>query len=418
MATNDFTAFLAAAAADDDPDDYDSDNSHPTTPTPAARFTILPDLPEVGSAAYNTPTRRQRPRSGSLPPMTPSSGPRASSPIVGTASEKRAIRRKKGQRSRVITMAKINASKAEAKQAATPDSAIPANGFTEFQMSAMDAALNSLREKGLTFRDLMFYVFDPIHKQGVTATGILNHWISSQNSNSARSEVHDWAVNYVSAEAKAEAKQITGSGFLQMMNRIIDTDIINQFSMSLLFVYFQRKASTMLAVTSSFATSLILGLSHLKDKARLSAEKVITSTLLQSLGAYNHSNNLFKRIFCLYLYATGSQRQAITVVSHLGLSESYNGIVGKKRLRKKKKKKKPGVSIPEGVNVKRLAEEMAEKTTTKGGSLRQLSDAMRQNYRTVASTGLFAGVYDNIIAVFIMSGGTCHFRTFWRQTPR
>ncbi|KAJ7591842.1 hypothetical protein C8J56DRAFT_780827 [Mycena floridula] len=33
---------------------------------------------------------------------------------------------------------------------------------------------------------------------------------------------------------------------------------------------------------------------------------------------------------------------------------------------------------------------------TKGGSLRQLSDSMRQTYRTVASTGLFAGVYDNI----------------------
>ncbi|KAJ7583740.1 hypothetical protein C8J56DRAFT_1005112 [Mycena floridula] len=276
----------------------------------------------------------------------------------------------------------------------------------------MDGALDSLQQKGISFCDLMFYVFDLVNKKGNirwdgffkqrnSATGILNHWVSLQNSETTQNEVHDWAIGYVGTEAKAEACRITASGFLQMMNRVIDTNLIKKLSMSLLFSYLCDKAPTMLSVTTAFTTLTILGLSGLKDKARISCEKsqVITSSLLQCIGTYNCSNNLFKHIFGLYLYATGSQWQAITVISHLGLSESYNRVVGKKQLWKKKKKKKssgPAVSVPEGVSVENIAAEMAEKTMTKGGSLRQLSDSMRQTYRTVASTRIFAGVYDNI----------------------
>ncbi|KAJ7591850.1 hypothetical protein C8J56DRAFT_886601 [Mycena floridula] len=242
--------------------------------------------------------------------MTPSSGPRASSPIIGTASEKQAIRRRKGQRSRAPKMAEIYASKAEAKQADTPDTLV--TGFTPSQSAAMDGALDSLQQKGISFHDLMFYVFDLVNKKGNIRW---DGFFKQRNS----------ATEYVGTEAKAEARRITASGFLQMMNCVIDTNLIKKLSMSLLFSYLRDEAPTMLSVTTAFTTSTVLGLSGLKDKARISCEKCI--------GTYNCSNNLFKHIFGLYLYATGSQRQAITVISHLGLSESYNGVVGKKHCR-------------------------------------------------------------------------------------
>lgn len=131
-------------------------------------------------------------------------------------------------------------------------------------------------------------------------------------------------------------------------------------------------------------------------------QTIVTSVLLQGLGQYNKSNNIFKRLFGLYLYATGTQRQTITVASHLGLSESYVGVVGKKYRRKKKTKKKDAEAtpaLPDNIMPDSLTQELVDPTEeswTKGGSLRQLSDCMRQTYRTIASSGLFGAVYDNI----------------------
>lgn len=45
--------------------------------------------------------------------------------------------------------------------------------------------------------------------------------------------------------------------------------------------------------------------------------------MLSLLGEYSWSNNLAKKVFSLYLYSTGTQRQAVSVLSHLGLCESY-----------------------------------------------------------------------------------------------
>ena len=59
---------------------------------------------------------------------------------------------------------------------------------------------------------------------------------------------------------------------------------------------------------------------------------------LSCIGEYSHANNYSKRIMALYLYATGAQRQAITVLSTIGLSESYTNLtsINLKRHRKKR----------------------------------------------------------------------------------
>jgi hypothetical protein len=75
-------------------------------------------------------------------------------------------------------------------------------------------------------------------------------------------------------------------------------------------------------------------------------------------------------------------------MSHLGLSESYTTISGKKRL---------GKSLR---GDERDGDGNLLKPLRKGGSLRQLSDSMLNMARDVASKGLFATSYDNINMVF------------------
>jgi len=106
----------------------------------------------------------------------------------------------------------------------------------------------------------------------------------------------------------------------------------------------------------------------------------------------------------MYMYASGAQRQAISVLSTLGLSESYSNLIsknvrrvrtvkGRKQKTKEKGKEKEeerGLEITPGS----ITEQEGPKVPT--GTLYQLSESMRQETREIAATGLFATVYDNI----------------------
>ena len=99
----------------------------------------------------------------------------------------------------------------------------------------------------------------------------------------------------------------------------------------------------------------------------------------------------------LYLYASGAQQQCITVLSTLGLSESYTNLTSKniRRMRKVKlaDKTDPFVVAPAAVAESTVPlTEIVERT----GTLHQLSDSMRSQTRELAVSGLFSVVYDNI----------------------
>lgn len=122
----------------------------------------------------------------------------------------------------------------------------------------------------------------------------------------------------------------------------------------------------------------------------------MTSAALSCLGEYSHANNAAKRMIGLYLLATGAQRQAITVLSTLGLSESYTNIVTK-NVRRQRKPKLSGVA--EDSSMREPQAEIREPeqiSPPRTGTLHQLSDAMREEARGLAKTGLFGTVYDNI----------------------
>jgi hypothetical protein len=122
--------------------------------------------------------------------------------------------------------------------------------------------------------------------------------------------------------------------------------------------------------------------------------QVVTVAALSCIGEFSHANNYSKRIMDLYLYATGAQRQAITVLSTIGLSESYTNLTSKniKRCRKKKDAGDSEVQLEGDMSFKLSSDAVVTRT----GTLHQLSESMRARAREIAATGLYLVVYDNI----------------------
>ena len=100
----------------------------------------------------------------------------------------------------------------------------------------------------------------------------------------------------------------------------------------------------------------------------------------------------------LYLYASGAQRQTITVLSTLGLSESYTNIITKNKRRSKKPKAIENAPIPK-IPVM-VDEENMQPSSIYTGTLHHLSDSLRRRMRNIAATGLYSTVYDNINMMF------------------
>lgn len=119
--------------------------------------------------------------------------------------------------------------------------------------------------------------------------------------------------------------------------------------------------------------------------------QIVMSAALTLMGEFSYKNNWAKKAVGLYMYSTGSQRQPLSVMAHLGISESYDAITSKKR-EHKISKNLLSASISAGTK--------SSSILSKGGSLSQLSDSMVDMARKIASTGLFATSYNNINMVF------------------
>ncbi|KAH7903997.1 hypothetical protein BJ138DRAFT_1138637 [Hygrophoropsis aurantiaca] len=336
-------------------------------------------------------------RSVSLPPPS-SDGPIASSPVIGNKSERMKIKAQKSQRKRKNTIAKQKQVNLANKIAEEKELADAAQKREEIRLRALQNSLDALTSCGLTFGDLMIHVFDPRFKQGV------HHWdgffkVSKKNSLTAQTEVQEWAVEHVCNTARREARVVTASGYLQSKHRTLDASYFLRFNLDVIYNH--------LCGAATFATSA----RHLKSAglARMCKKSmVISAAAVQLLGEYSYGNDFLKRVMGIYMYATGAQRQAISVMARLGLSESYVGIVMKKRVRPPKN---PTIPIPPPAETQQQMQDPPDISTSaahpslppvywKPGTLPLLSDAMRNAARTVAATGLFGTVYDNINMMF------------------
>lgn len=348
----------------------------------------------------------------------PSSGPRRSSPVTGTRSEKAAKRIQKGRLKRQATLEK---NKEERHAETARIKAAVREAEREGRRKVLKEILETLQQNGLRFWDLMEYVFNPENGQGhiryneffvrkSNAPRVLDWWMSAKNRGErAKAEVREWAVRLATRTMAQEAQAVTKSKEFQTMGQNIDAEAIKAFNLSNI----HEKLTTSLAPTSmrllaSFTTAKGVKKhgEHRKERTKMvcsfkhfgwafllkSSGKVTTFAALLCLGEYSHSNNLAKRMIGLYLYATGAQRQCITVLSTLGLSESYTNLTSQniRRKRKVKQAEEPNPFV-EGPSVI-PSTEIVQRT----GTLHQLSDSMRSQARELAATGLFSVVYDNI----------------------
>lgn len=105
----------------------------------------------------------------------------------------------------------------------------------------------------------------------------------------------------------------------------------------------------------------------------------------------------------LYLYACGAQRQSITVLSTLGLCESYSNLMSRNVRRKRKTKTHSSQSHATGgepsddnpfLDTPSILQE--ETISQRTGTVYQLSDSMRREARKLAASGLYSEGYDNI----------------------
>lgn len=291
LATSAFSTQRALYVMEDEEADWVSDSDDEEMTPKATQSSFLSRLLGVRNihidSAHTPSVPRGSPGSSPRRPQEPSSssGPDKTSPIKGTSAQKTAKRRKIGQAVRKVKMKAINSQKASAK--ALAQTANHTSGMSD-RKAVMDESLAVLSKKGLVFRDLCFYIFDPAYKQGNirlngffqpygTATRILDLWVSPRNSEGAQEEVKTWAVQYAASLLRSEAKSITGSGVLQTVKNVVDGNLISKFSFTALYDGFEKTAPIAVRLFKSFLTSAE---QIRKDSsARLARKKSVCATL-------------------------------------------------------------------------------------------------------------------------------------------
>ncbi|KAE9387375.1 hypothetical protein BT96DRAFT_1080381 [Gymnopus androsaceus JB14] len=229
-------------------------------------------------------------------------------------------------------------------------------------------------------------IFDPASRQGNirwdffrragNATRILNFWVSPRNAPSAQVEVTDWAVEHTATLVAEEARKITESGLLRSSasTRPITVSNVLQWDMSRVFARIKSGAATTTTrIYRAFTEAPRRLATQGEARARRTAT-VIASNIFTSLGEYSNANNFNRRLMGLYLYATGTGRQVITVLVGLGISESYTNLVAP--------------------DTRSKAQRQKDKLAQQAGQ--DLSTSAREDARKLAEGGLFGEVYDNI----------------------
>ncbi|KDQ51992.1 hypothetical protein JAAARDRAFT_62157 [Jaapia argillacea MUCL 33604] len=371
------------------------------TPPPVSR----PSGPSNGQPQ----TTILQPLTSLLGDLPSSSDHEWSSPVVGSPSQKAACRQQKATITQLNTMARQEAAEVARVQAIALQEAEgqqqAAQQVEELaektKRDGCEEALQCLVDFRLSIRDLILYVSDPKYQQRELrwfgffirkgdVEQVLDWWISSENSATGWRIVKDWAVKYVCSVVNQEAQKITASGDLQTQNKPIDAASFLDNDLSRIYKYLCEKASVVMTIAKSFATTSRQIMEGTPARM-LRKERSIAAALVQLLSEHSQSNNTLKKINAVYFYASGAQRQAIAVLSHLGITEAYSTLTTKGTLTPQRAIPTQPPSIPATSKTKALA---------KPGTLHRLSASMQDMAWSVAATGLNGHVYDNINMMF------------------
>lgn len=216
-----------------------------------------------------------------------------------------------------------------------------------------------LDQHNVTWGELLEYFSDPQAKQGhrrwhgffknrAQVERVLNHWMLPQNS--GRHILHSWAIQYVSKLVDSEGNAVTNEGLLQARKKVVDESFVLGFDLQDLYERLRALCPVMTSMIQAFSVTrrqertqekkkssnidtkqrTVRVIVHTQcDVTKLETQSQGTlATLLDLLGRRSQQNSWSKYLFGLYLYATGTQRQTIAVLSTWGVCSSYTTLVG------------------------------------------------------------------------------------------
>lgn len=182
-----------------------------------------------------------------------------SSPHIGTRSQITAANRRKGRKKQTET---LRLQRTIAQQ----NVQVVAQETISKRVACFEAALEVLREGGYSLSEFCEWLFNPdtdkaqlrwaqFFKYANTVKQILDYWVSSKNSVSGRATVSDWAVSHVCALANMEARKVTESSRLQTARAGMNARFLLNYHPLKMYDYLSEKASVVMKVLESFATS-------------------------------------------------------------------------------------------------------------------------------------------------------------------
>ncbi|KAH9842929.1 uncharacterized protein C8Q71DRAFT_698962, partial [Rhodofomes roseus] len=245
---------------------------------------------------------------------------------------------------------------------------------------------------GYTWGDLVLYVSNPSSKRGLEryrgmfdvrgrVQTILTYWTSSRNSLTGRQAVHSWVMDYIKTSIAREASKATHDGVLQSRKKVVNESFVLDFSLTQIY----HRLAELCPVMTELLKAFTMTTRQKKTLTRDSAERNdlrVGSALMGLLGERSQRNSYGRHVVGLYLYASGAQRQSISILSHMGVCSSYTTLAGVSRRSKPVRKE---VAVAEELSLEERA-----------GILRRLSEACRSSARREARLHELGHVYDNI----------------------
>ncbi|PSS33977.1 hypothetical protein PHLCEN_2v1985 [Hermanssonia centrifuga] len=202
--------------------------------------------------------------------------------------------------------------------------------------------LTYLKDHHFTWGDIIEYISDPQHGKGQErwegffhsprwVQQILNWWSSSRNSKTGCCTLQKWAVSYVAGAVEKEGHAATKNGLLQSCKMTVDELFAMGFYIKRLYSQLDAVCPTITRVLHAFSTTAKQRQNNKEGPIQRKVWRV-GAALLLLLGERSQANSYSKHVIGLYLYATGAQRQVISVLNSLGICSSYPTLAGSRKL--------------------------------------------------------------------------------------
>ncbi|OSD06942.1 hypothetical protein PYCCODRAFT_1449702 [Trametes coccinea BRFM310] len=269
----------------------------------------------------------------------------------------------------------------------------------------MRRLLDNLHHEKLTFGDLVLFVSDPANKLGSArwdgffsipgrVEQVLDFWASSGNSPTGRKAIQAWAVQFVKDVVSKEGHKATRSRTLYARNMAVDTSFVLDFSMERIRKTLLEMCPTVWEIFQAFSTTR----RQQKDLTMVAEKR--KSIALIGLNARSQNNSYVQQVFGLYAYASGAQRQVMSVLSHLGITCSYPTLTGSTPAEHDAEGNLELVtadSTPRDSEPETLVQRVLKRSV---GLLKLLSDSSMSVAQRKAQSHRLANVYDNINMLF------------------